>query len=576
MDIIKDLLKDIPLPRMVKIRQVFPAPRAADVEGALRRTGQPFVANDCALSDGASPAIWLLTGPNMAGKSTFLRQNALIALLAQAGSFVPAARAHIGLVSQIFSRVGAADDLARGRSTFMVEMVETAAILNQADDRALVILDEIGRGTATFDGLSIAWAALEYLHEENRCRALFATHYHELNALTGTLASLAARTMAVKEWKGEIIFLHDVVKGAADRSYGIQAAKLAGLPQPVIARAFEVLKHLEQQRDEKPAGHFADDLPLFSVRAMAPPAAERAPDALRLRLAGLEGADVDHRQVARHSQASFAGGGEHAERHLVGGGEDRRGRLGPVEQFERAGVEAETFLLLPAPLKWRDPALGPLRPVTRVKLGTSHRLGTQPYTQPIDAGRQGDTVHLSGGIKIALAECQRLAPGGRKTRQFDPESGIDIVQPRGEQADQVCRVAAGLGQFELTDQHFAIDFPQGQLDPPRALSCTFEYAHQILGQVFHHAVEQAAVTDRFNQAALGHRRGPGHDRQQGFGHPAEQLIEPHQRVGSGCTDGAEPPRQRIARNPRKLTHALQPQPAQHQLDRWIEPQGGNG
>ncbi|MFT3673765.1 DNA mismatch repair protein MutS [Aestuariivirga sp.] len=267
------------------------------VEAALARAGETrFTPNDCALG-GAHERIRLLTGPNMAGKSTFLRQNALIAILAQMGSFVPAQSAHIGVIDRLFSRVGAADDLARGRSTFMVEMVETAAILNQATPRSFVILDEIGRGTATFDGLSIAWAALEYLHEENRCRALFATHYHELNALTGTLASLAARTMAVKEWKGEIIFLHDVVKGAADRSYGIQAAKLAGLPQPVIARAFEVLKHLEQQRDEKPAGHFADDLPLFSVRAMAPPTAERAPDALRLRLAGLDPDQVSAREA---------------------------------------------------------------------------------------------------------------------------------------------------------------------------------------------------------------------------------------------------------------------------------------
>jgi DNA mismatch repair protein MutS len=259
------------------------------VEAALARSGETrFTPNDCALG-GAHERIWLLTGPNMAGKSTFLRQNALIAILAQMGSFVPAQAAHIGVIDRLFSRVGAADDLARGRSTFMVEMVETAAILNQATARSFVILDEIGRGTATFDGLSIAWAALEYLHEQNRCRALFATHYHELNVLTGTLASLSAHTMAVKEWKGEIIFLHDVVKGAADRSYGIQAAKLAGLPQPVIARAFEVLKHLEQQRDEKPAGHFADDLPLFSVRSVtAAAAAESAPDLLRERLSALD------------------------------------------------------------------------------------------------------------------------------------------------------------------------------------------------------------------------------------------------------------------------------------------------
>ena len=197
------------------------------VEQALGSEGGLFVANDCDLSAGR---IWLVTGPNMAGKSTFLRQNALIAVLAQMGSFVPARAAHIGVVDRLFSRVGAADDLARGRSTFMVEMVETAAILNQAGERALVILDEIGRGTATFDGLSIAWAAIEHLHEQNRCRALFATHFHEMTALAAKLPRLHNATMRVKEWQGEVVFLHEVVAGAADRSYGIQVAKLAGLP----------------------------------------------------------------------------------------------------------------------------------------------------------------------------------------------------------------------------------------------------------------------------------------------------------------------------------------------------------
>ena len=192
--------------------------------------------------------IWLVTGPNMAGKSTFLRQNALIAVLAQMGSFVPARSAHIGVVDRLFSRVGAADDLARGRSTFMVEMVETAGILNQATERSLVILDEIGRGTATFDGLSIAWAVVEYLHEVNRCRALFATHYHELTALAGRLAEVANVTMDVREWRDEIVFLHKVKPGAADRSYGIQVAKLAGLPKAVTARAAEVLALLEKSR----------------------------------------------------------------------------------------------------------------------------------------------------------------------------------------------------------------------------------------------------------------------------------------------------------------------------------------
>lgn len=244
------------------------------VERALKRQGGgAFVANDCALTDGTTPAIWLLTGPNMAGKSTFLRQNALIALLAQAGSFVPAAAAHVGLVSQLFSRVGASDDLARGRSTFMVEMVETAAILNQADDRALVILDEIGRGTATYDGLSIAWATLEHLHAVNRCRALFATHYHEMTALAGKLEGVENATVAVKEWEGELIFLHEVRKGAADRSYGVQVARLAGLPAAVIDRARAVLEALESGEREGAGRQSAliDDLPLFrAAPAMAP------------------------------------------------------------------------------------------------------------------------------------------------------------------------------------------------------------------------------------------------------------------------------------------------------------------
>ncbi|HOZ33271.1 MAG TPA: DNA mismatch repair protein MutS, partial [Tabrizicola sp.] len=234
------------------------------VERALRRDGQPFVANDCQLTDSQTPAIWLLTGPNMAGKSTFLRQNALIALLAQTGSHVPASSARIGLVSQLFSRVGASDDLARGRSTFMVEMVETAAILNQADDRALVILDEIGRGTATYDGLSIAWATLEHLHEVNRCRALFATHYHEMTALSAKLDGVENATVTAKEWEGDVIFLHEVRKGAADRSYGVQVARLAGLPASVIERAKVVLEALEKgEREGGKSTTLIDDLPLF-------------------------------------------------------------------------------------------------------------------------------------------------------------------------------------------------------------------------------------------------------------------------------------------------------------------------
>ena len=248
------------------------------VEAALQAAGDPaFVANACTLTpdhaDGAS--IWLVTGPNMAGKSTFLRQNALIAIMAQCGSFVPAASAHIGVVDRLFSRVGAADDLARGRSTFMVEMVETAAILHQAGPRALVILDEIGRGTATFDGLSIAWACVEHLHAVNRCRSLFATHYHELTALAATLPHLECHTMRVKEWQGDIVFLHEVVPGAADRSYGIHVGKLAGLPPPVVARAEEVLRTLEQGDQGRAVARLADDLPLFHA-ALARPT--RPPD----------------------------------------------------------------------------------------------------------------------------------------------------------------------------------------------------------------------------------------------------------------------------------------------------------
>jgi DNA mismatch repair protein MutS len=232
------------------------------VEAALAAEhAQPFVPNDCDL---APDRLWFVTGPNMAGKSTFLRQNALIAILAQMGAFVPAESAHIGIVDRLFSRVGAGDDLAAGRSTFMVEMVETAAILNQATERSLVILDEIGRGTATYDGLAIAWAAAEHLHEANRSRALFATHYHELTALSERLAHAACVTMRVREWNDTIVFLHEVSPGAADRSYGIHVAKLAGLPQAVVSRAEDVLKALEDGREgHKPLARI-DDLPLFA------------------------------------------------------------------------------------------------------------------------------------------------------------------------------------------------------------------------------------------------------------------------------------------------------------------------
>ena len=239
------------------------------VEANVKLEGHPFVANDCNLTGGA---LWLVTGPNMGGKSTFLRQNALIAILAQMGSFVPAARAHIGVVDRVFSRVGASDDIGGGRSTFMVEMVETAAILNRATSRSLVILDEIGRGTATFDGLSIAWAAVEALHDQTGCRALFATHFHEMTSLAKTLARVSNVTMKVREWEGDVVFLHEVAPGAADRSYGIQVAKLAGLPEPVLARARQVLTLLEP-RSSNGKGAVLDDLPLF---AHAPPPAPKA------------------------------------------------------------------------------------------------------------------------------------------------------------------------------------------------------------------------------------------------------------------------------------------------------------
>ncbi len=247
--------------------------RHPTVEAALAGSGA-FVANDCALGDDElNGRIWLVTGPNMAGKSTFLRQNALIAILAQMGSYVPAASARIGVVDRLFSRVGAADDLARGRSTFMVEMVETAAILNQAGPNSFVILDEIGRGTATFDGLSIAWACLENLHEVNRCRALFATHYHELTTLAAKLPRLVCHTMRVKEWKGDVVFLHEVAPGTADRSYGIHVAKLAGLPEAVTTRAEEVLDILENGDEAGALARLADDLPLFRAMAQRPPPA---------------------------------------------------------------------------------------------------------------------------------------------------------------------------------------------------------------------------------------------------------------------------------------------------------------
>ena len=255
-----------------------------------------FIANNCDLAE--QQRLWLITGPNMAGKSTFLRQNALIAVLAQMGSFVPAEQAHIGIVDRLFSRVGAADDLARGRSTFMVEMVETAAILNQAGARALVILDEIGRGTATFDGLSLAWAIVEHLHEVNRCRTLFATHYHELTALASKLPALSCHCMLVKEWHGDVVFLHEVGPGTADRSYGIHVAQLAGLPPMVIKRAETILRSLEKGDHTATVTKLADDLPLFAAAARSTvPSLPAAPSKVEEELATLNPDDLSPRRA---------------------------------------------------------------------------------------------------------------------------------------------------------------------------------------------------------------------------------------------------------------------------------------
>jgi DNA mismatch repair protein MutS len=261
------------------------AARHPVVEAAVKRAGEAFTPNDCRLDGAGAGAarLAIVTGPNMAGKSTFLRQNALLAVLAQAGAFVPAKRLRIGVVDKLFSRVGAGDDLARGRSTFMAEMVETAAILTQATPRSLVILDEIGRGTATYDGLAIAWACAEALHEVNRCRALFATHYHELATLEGRLAYVANLSLRAKEWKGDLIFLHEAAAGPADRSYGVQVAKLAGVPPAVVARAREVLERLER---EAGAPAHLEDLPLFA--AVAEPPATYGPSVVEEALKALD------------------------------------------------------------------------------------------------------------------------------------------------------------------------------------------------------------------------------------------------------------------------------------------------
>ena len=265
------------------------------VEAAVSRDGQPFTPNDCRL-DGAgetSKRLMIVTGPNMAGKSTFLRQNAILAVLAQAGCFVPAASMRLGVVDRLFSRVGSGDDLSRGRSTFMTEMVETAAILTQATERSLVVLDEIGRGTATYDGLAIAWAATEHLHDRVKCRTLFATHYHELALLEGRLEHLGNLSMRAKEWNGELVFLHEAGPGAADRSYGVQVARLAGVPGPVVARAKQVLERLE---NEDSGAARLDDLPLFAV-GFAEPAAPAGPNAVEQALAGIEPDDLTPREA---------------------------------------------------------------------------------------------------------------------------------------------------------------------------------------------------------------------------------------------------------------------------------------
>lgn len=263
------------------------------VEQAVEQAGERFVANDCGLSP--EERLWLVTGPNMGGKSTFLRQNALIAVLAQAGSYVPASSARLGIVDKLFSRVGASDNLARGRSTFMVEMVETAAILAQATENSLVILDEVGRGTSTYDGLAIAWAVVEAVHDVNRCRCLFATHYHELTRLAERLDALSLHHVRAREWKGDLVLLHEVAAGAADRSYGLAVAKLAGLPKETVARAKAVLAKLEAGRAS--TGGLAaglDDLPLFAADAAQE---EERPDPLREALCAIHADDLSPREA---------------------------------------------------------------------------------------------------------------------------------------------------------------------------------------------------------------------------------------------------------------------------------------
>ena len=266
------------------------------VEDALRREGQPFVANDCRLVQ--DDRLWLVTGPNMGGKSTFLRQNALIVILAQAGAYVPAQAATLSLVDRLFSRVGASDNLARGRSTFMVEMVETAAILAQATADSFVILDEVGRGTSTYDGLALAWAVVEAVHEVNRCRCLFATHYHELTRLAESLSSLSLHHVRAREWKGDLVLLHELADGPADRIYGLAVARLAGLPAAVLKRAKDVLARLEAGK-ARTGGIAAglDDLPLFAAVAAQP---EPLVDPLRAALDGIDADALSPREALDH------------------------------------------------------------------------------------------------------------------------------------------------------------------------------------------------------------------------------------------------------------------------------------
>ncbi|MBT2186299.1 DNA mismatch repair protein MutS [Sphingobium nicotianae] len=264
------------------------------VEAALAKSGTAFVANDCSL--GTNDRLWLVTGPNMGGKSTFLRQNALVVILAQAGSFVPAKSARLGLVDRLFSRVGASDNLARGRSTFMVEMIETAAILAQATPRSFVILDEVGRGTSTYDGLAIAWAVVEAIHDVNACRCLFATHYHELTRLAERLDALSLHHVRAREWNGDLVLLHELAEGPADRSYGIAVARLAGLPAAVLGRAKSVLAKLEAGKAQ--TGGIAaglDDLPLFAATLAAP--LEEKADPLRDRLAAIDADSLSPREA---------------------------------------------------------------------------------------------------------------------------------------------------------------------------------------------------------------------------------------------------------------------------------------